>query len=155
MINLCEKANFITAFRLMMSLTKVGTTSGKPMHLTNLRGTEFIVSGNCAIAFHLANHLADFQGKIVGRGVLIDYFTYAQQQGKAYLPYKQESISAQDLEDCAKAQGLTFEQGDILFIRMGYVQWFDKATDQERKEALQTFECVGVKQSLEEVKWLW
>lgn len=97
-----------------------------------------------------------FQGKIVGRGVLLDYYSFAKEEGISFAPYKHNFITADDLEECAKAQNVTFEQGDILFIRMGFVDWYEAATDDERRVALEPpTKAVGVKQGLQEVEWLW
>ncbi|KAF9568205.1 hypothetical protein CPC08DRAFT_679795 [Agrocybe pediades] len=93
---------------------------------------------------------------IHSRGVLLDYFSYAQKQGKTYVPCTHGYITAEDLEGCAKAQGVKFEQGDILFVRMGYVHWFENAKDEERKEGMKPpTKCIGVRQGMEEVEWLW
>ncbi|KAF4615241.1 hypothetical protein D9613_002630 [Agrocybe pediades] len=104
----------------------------------------------------MRNGIHKFQGKIVGRGVLLDYYSYAQTQGKPYAPSESVAITAQDLEDCAKAQGLQFEQGDILFVRTGYIHWFESATEEERENGLQLAKgYVGVRPTMEEVEWLW
>lgn len=61
-----------------------------------------------------------------------------------------------DLEECANAQGVKFEQGDILFVRMGYIHWYENATVEERTETLLApTRAVGVRQTMEEVEWLW
>uniref|UniRef100_A0A8H8CNZ4 3-hydroxyisobutyrate dehydrogenase n=1 Tax=Psilocybe cubensis TaxID=181762 RepID=A0A8H8CNZ4_PSICU len=104
----------------------------------------------------MRNGIHAFQGKIVGRGVLLDYYSFAIEKGISFAPYKHNFVTADDLDECAKAQNVTFEQGDILFIRMGFVHWYENATDEERKVALKPpTNAIGVKQGLKEVEWLW
>jgi len=105
----------------------------------------------------LRNGIHAFQGKIVGRGVLLDYFTYAKENNIQYKANNEHHITAHSLDACARAQGVTFEIGDILFIRMGYVDWYDNATQEERDKTLlsATTMAAGIKQGMEEVEWLW
>jgi hypothetical protein len=56
---------------------------------------------------------------IAGRGVLLDYYSFAQQHGKPYNPQDTHPISVADLEACRKAQGTELKPGDILLIRVG------------------------------------
>jgi hypothetical protein len=98
-----------------------------------------------------------FQGKIAGRGVLLDFYLYAQANGIDYAPNAYYTVTADDLDKCAHAQGVKFEQGDILFVRMGFVHWYETAATGEEKEALAKPppRAVGIRQSMEEVEWLW
>jgi len=94
----------------------------------------------------------------VGRGVLLDYYSYARENGIQFSAAEAHLITAEALEACAKAQGLTLEVGDILFIRMGFVVWYDTATEEEKVQVLtknspSTF--AGVRQGQEEVEWFW
>ena len=60
---------------------------------------------------------------VVGRGVLLDMARFL---GKDYLGAK-ETFTHEDLEACAKAQGVTIENRDILIIRTNHLQlFFDK-----------------------------
>ncbi|HEV7735891.1 MAG TPA: cyclase family protein [Chlamydiales bacterium] len=97
-----------------------------------------------------------FQGKIVGRGVLLDYAAYAESKGIQYIPCEQHLITAEDLDACAKAQKVEFRQGDILFVRMGYVNWYNKADVTQRVKASNVpTHAVGVRQTEAELEWLW
>ncbi|GJJ16309.1 hypothetical protein Clacol_010606 [Clathrus columnatus] len=98
----------------------------------------------------LRNGIHKFQGRIVGRGVFLDYLSYAQSKGITFAPEKQYLVTAEELESCAKLQG------DILFIRMGYVSWYNNATPEQRAEAVSGLtKAVGVRQTQAEVEWLW
>jgi len=91
----------------------------------------------------------------VGRGVLLDYYSYAQKNGIHYSAVEAHLVTAKELEACAKAQNLIFETGDILFVRMGYTEWYEKASKQERVEGLEVPELVGIRQDTEELEWFW
>ncbi|KAE9391696.1 hypothetical protein BT96DRAFT_300561 [Gymnopus androsaceus JB14] len=104
----------------------------------------------------LRNGIHKFQGKIVGRGVLLDFYAYAQAEGIAYQANDQYLLTAAQLDACAEAQGITFKQGDILFVRMGWVHWHEHAAPKERWDTLiADTRAIGLRQDLEEVKWLW
>ena len=62
---------------------------------------------------------------------LVRYFTDA---GKPlpYDPWTTHGISVSELEACAKKQGVTFKQGDILILRVGFMQRYFAATQEER-----------------------
>ena len=54
-----------------------------------------------------------------------------------YDPWTTHSISLADLEACAKAQGISFRQGDILLLRMGFIKKYMNEPV-EAREALAT-----------------
>lgn len=61
-------------------------------------------------------------GGIVGRGVLLDYAHWAEIQGKVLSPLTTTKIPVSEIKAVAKAQGVTFCPGDILFVRTGYLR---------------------------------
>jgi kynurenine formamidase len=69
---------------------------------------------------------------IVGRGVLLDIYTWAQQNNKAFDPFTSHPITVDDLLACARAQNTTFQTGDILIIRTGFTQRYTSLTPSER-----------------------
>lgn len=119
---------------------------------------EYTVSGSTWHDYKcLLIYCKGFQGKIVGRGILLDYYSYAVQNGLPYSPVESHLVTAQDLDACVKAQNLNLEAGDILFIRMGYINWYEQASEEERTKTLQTIpgRYVGIRQGMDEVRWLW
>lgn len=96
---------------------------------------------------------------ICGRGVLLDLVRFYTEDGTKPLPYDPwttHAIPAQDLEACAKKQGVTFKTGDILLFRAGFTQkWF--SVTREEREALagkdETF--AGIEQSEDMKRFLW
>lgn len=79
------------------------------------------------------------------------------ENGIPYCPVERHLVTAQALDACAKAQNLTLELGDILFVRMGYINWFETTAEEERNHVLQTnpTHYVGIRQDMDEVRWLW
>jgi kynurenine formamidase len=82
---------------------------------------------------------------VVGRGVLLDMARY---RGKKNLD-KAETFDHEDLEACAKAQGVTIEPHDILLVRTNFLQlFFDLG-----KEFYDGFCEAGLYYSPELVQW--
>ena len=84
---------------------------------------------------------------IVGRGVLIDM---ARHRGKQWLD-KGETFDHNDLQDAAKAQGVTIEPRDILLIRTGWMKYFYDLNDKEK--FLKDFIEPGLTYSRQLVEW--
>jgi hypothetical protein len=61
------------------------------------------------------------------------------------------------LEAAAKAQGLTFKQGDILLVRSGLTKWFNEASDTDRDAYFTNplKAAVGIAPTPETVSWVW
>lgn len=53
----------------------------------------------------------------------MDYFT-ADGSSLPYDPHFTHGITVEQLEACAKKQGVQFRQGDILILRVGFIQKF-------------------------------
>ena len=79
---------------------------------------------------------------IAGRGVLLDYRSYAQKKGTQYDPYDSYRISYEELYQCGKDQGIDIrpqaqggdiKPGDILLIRSGFIEAYYSKTSEERK----------------------
>ncbi|MGH9000908.1 MAG: cyclase family protein [Acidimicrobiia bacterium] len=83
---------------------------------------------------------------VVGRGVLIDI---ARHRGKAHLG-KGETFDHNDLEDAAKAQGVSIEPHDILVTRTGFITSWYSTTPEEFYDG---FNEPGLTYSPELVKW--
>ncbi|KAJ6606026.1 hypothetical protein DFH09DRAFT_1016944 [Mycena vulgaris] len=97
---------------------------------------------------------------ISGRGVLLDLVSHqtslATNKTLPYDPWTSHAISVPELEACAAAQGVKFQQGDILIIRMGFIKkYYDVA--QGERDALQTRAetFAGIEQSEDMKRFLW
>ncbi|GAM83708.1 hypothetical protein ANO11243_016970 [Dothideomycetidae sp. 11243] len=109
---------------------------------------------------------------IAGRGVLIDFASWAEKTGKKYDPWAHDEISYDDLAAAGKEQGIDIRPaaqggdvhiGDMLFIRSGWVKsYYSKSRDErkrlgERPSTMgQDNECIfsGVSQEEKVIDWL-
>lgn len=95
---------------------------------------------------------------IVGRGVLLDYYQWARDNGKPYDPLSSHAITLKDLKAVAASQNLTFQQGDILLIRSGYIHTYHTLSTTNPSKLLEagvaTPNLAGVEQSEEIKEWL-
>ena len=90
--------------------------------------------------------------------MLIDYWSYAHKHNKAYNPFDSHKISLSELLAAAKEQGTTFQYGDILITRTGFIAAYN-ALDRAGREKLVAgpwtdHKYVGVEQSEEMLDWL-
>lgn len=81
---------------------------------------------------------------IVGRGVLLDYWGFAKDNGKEYDPWSYHPISYAELTACGKSQGIDIRPvsqggdilpGDILMVRAGWAEAYNTRSPEERKAA--------------------
>ena len=94
---------------------------------------------------------------IAGRGVLLDWRAYAVRKGIRYSPFSYHAIPLTELQEVAAAEGVTFKPGDILFVRSGWTEEYQKLTENEQNQLAsrdqRTF--VGVEASRDMMKWHW
>lgn len=91
---------------------------------------------------------------LAGRGVLIDYASYAQRQGISVEAFSTHQITVADIEATAEEQGVTLRAGDVLFMRTGFVAAYKNGDDSRRKLAAEG-NWIGISQGEETAKWLW
>lgn len=96
---------------------------------------------------------------IVGRGVLIDYHTWRVKNNIApeYDAFRAGTIPLKHLKEVLKDQGTELKFGDILIIRSGYMDAYNKKERSEIAELVKTTppSFTGVEQSEEMLKWIW
>ncbi|KAI9743679.1 MAG: hypothetical protein M1818_002995 [Claussenomyces sp. TS43310] len=94
---------------------------------------------------------------IVGRGVLIDYLAYAESKGIVHEKLENHAIPLSELKACAKAQNLSFRQGDILVVRSGWTKGYLELDAAGRKAWAERTppRLGGVETSKEIAEWLW
>lgn len=92
---------------------------------------------------------------MTGRGVLIDFKSYAQNHGINYDQFSGFRIGATELEAVATWQGLTFRAGDILLIRFGVTETLGQMTGAEQGAAMSSGKMCGLEGSKEMARWLW
>ena len=97
------------------------------------------------------------KGGIVGRGVLLDYASWAESKQITVDHFSPYSISVDTLQEIANNQGTELQRGDILFIRSGWTKAFTQLPE-EKKTALANHEAppaIGVASSEKTLRWIW
>jgi kynurenine formamidase len=100
------------------------------------------------------------QRGIAGRGVLLDVARHLEHAGRP-LDYTTASLITKDvLSNCAKAQGVSIETGDVLIIRTGWLNWYlNEATAEQKKEmageAMLHLKAPGIGPDEEMASYLW
>ncbi|SPO06780.1 uncharacterized protein DNG_09474 [Cephalotrichum gorgonifer] len=92
---------------------------------------------------------------LAGRGVLIDYASYARRNGITIDHFGPHRVTLASVKVIAEEQGLEFRTGDVFFLRTGYSAAY-KALDQDtRNKVAGVGEWCGLSQSRETTEWLW
>ncbi|KAI8883362.1 hypothetical protein K501DRAFT_249716 [Backusella circina FSU 941] len=94
---------------------------------------------------------------IAGRAVLLDYGRWAAQHRPEYDPFERIEITVEELDQVAAAQGVEFEQGDILLVRTGWMAAYEKHGEKVKDliKDLKNPECAGVKACDDTFRWIW
>ncbi|KAI0168549.1 hypothetical protein BJ166DRAFT_480854 [Pestalotiopsis sp. NC0098] len=96
------------------------------------------------------------RGGVVGRGVLLDYVSWAAKQGREYSAASKHCITHHDLIEIAKHQRVEFRTGDLLMLRTGWIKWYNEATPEERVDGCKKrHDYIGVEGTAESIEWLW
>ena len=96
-------------------------------------------------------------GGIVGRGVLLDYAAWADAKDLKPAIFEPTSIPVSTLQEIAAHQGTTLREGDILFVRSGYIRAYNSLTPEQRKALadMQAPPAIGLESSEATLRWVW
>lgn len=98
----------------------------------------------------------DKRGGIAGRGVLLDYCAWAERQGIEYTPMSRHPITVSDLLAIAEEEKVTFQPGDILLVRTGWIKWYEENDEAMRLKYITNGNAwAGVEGCEETLEWLW
>lgn len=95
---------------------------------------------------------------IAGRGVLIDYASWAERQGIKYSTFSKHEVKLADIQAIALEHHISFQPGDILFIRIGMTQEWDTRMSLQQKASYGSNpapEHAGVEASQAVLRWIW
>lgn len=99
------------------------------------------------------------QHGICGRGVLLDLINYYTADGSPlpYDPWSTHGISVQELEAVAEKQGVTFKRGDILILRVGFIQKYYKVSQEQRDDLVhqKNWQFAGIEPTDDMKRFLW
>jgi len=78
---------------------------------------------------------------------------------KPFAPDQAYGITVNQIQEVAKAQGVSFQQGDFLFVRTGWIKWYDSLNEQERikfgKGDPHHYSWAGIENEEESLRFLW
>ncbi|KAH7240763.1 uncharacterized protein BKA55DRAFT_648869 [Fusarium redolens] len=114
---------------------------------------EILDRSNDRIGIH---HWA--QEGITGRGVLIDYASWAERNGITYSTFSLHTIKLNDIHQIAKECNITFQRGDILLVRIGVIKEWEHSMDVDAKKAYAATtspQHAGVEGTMDVLKWIW
>lgn len=96
---------------------------------------------------------------IAGRGVLIDYASWAERTKglKPNYALTRHKITLKDVLAIAEESNIKFQHGDILFLRVGLPDTWNAMTDDERKaySRQEVPKHAGIEQSEDVLRFLW
>ena len=94
---------------------------------------------------------------IAGRGVLIDYLSWAEKKGIKVDGLSQHAVPLDDVLTIAKECNIQFEKGDIFFLRVGLTKTWDSMND-DQKQAYSEQKIpkhAGMEQSERVLRFMW
>lgn len=109
----------------------------------------------CVSLSNVSNPLLFFG---LGRGVLIDYASWAEKNGIQYSTFSTHQIKLSDILQIAKECNITFQKGDVLLVRIGVTKEWDTIMTDAQKQAYSNNsrpEHAGVESSTDMLRWLW
>lgn len=94
---------------------------------------------------------------IAGRGVLIDYVSYAKKKGIHVDALSRQMISLDEVLEIARECKIEFKSGDIFFLRVGLPgTWEAMTTEQRVTYSQQTIpQHAGLEQSERVLRFIW
>lgn len=98
------------------------------------------------------------QVTMIGRGVLIDYAAWAEKKGIKYSTFSTHQVRLADIVEIARECNITFQKGDILFVRVGVTkEWDTVMTDAQKQEYSNNPSPLhaGVEATTDMLRWLW
>ena len=106
-----------------------------------------------------SNYSPDFsnRGGIVGRGILLDYVSWAERKGIKFDAFTRHEIHVSDLEEIAREEGIEFRHGDIMIIRSGWIKHYDEQPLEKMliDNVHDGVPGVGLAGCEETIEWLW
>lgn len=97
------------------------------------------------------------QQGIAGRGVLLDFASWAKQKGIKYSSMSDRQITLDELKQVAEHYKVDIQPGDILFIRIGFIEEWNSLSEQQMKDYRNGDEAhhTGIEATEDMVRWLW
>ncbi|KAL4886236.1 hypothetical protein BJY04DRAFT_213768 [Aspergillus karnatakaensis] len=96
-------------------------------------------------------------GGIIGRGILIDYASYAQKHSMPLTPFTTSTIPLSTLLTILTETSTTPRPGDILFVRTGFTEAYNALSSAQEADlaARPMPDFAGVENGENTLRWLW
>jgi len=97
------------------------------------------------------------KGGITGRGVLLDWYSWAKRNNIYLSPFQTGAVELSHLKAVILEKGIKLRPADILFIRVGFTAEYDALSPQEQ----QSFPdrkpggLLGLEATHESLRWIW
>lgn len=130
-------------------------------HTLGIDGPTFFHSSLSASSIESLTHWPHpawvSNGGIVGRGVLLDYCSWASAHSIPLSPLCSTGISVSHLQRVLTDQNISLRPGDILFIRSGFTAAYNALSAPEKLALSQrpSADFIGVEPTEEILEWLW
>lgn len=99
---------------------------------------------------------------VVTRGVLIDVKGHHERSGRNLPASERHPLGPDELDEVLAAQGCQLQQGDVIMIRTGWLEWYMSLTREERLplrgsvgQGPGALACPGLDAHQETAAWLW
>ncbi|KAE8383908.1 hypothetical protein BDV26DRAFT_299346 [Aspergillus bertholletiae] len=102
-----------------------------------------------------AGACSSWEGGIAGRGVLVDYYSWALKNEVNYNAVGTHACQLDQIKQILSEQNTSLQPGDILFLRTGYVAEYSKLDGAGREAVSKNANFPGLHQSRETTEWLW
>jgi hypothetical protein len=94
---------------------------------------------------------------LVGRGVLADIGRWREAQGRPIVHDEPDAVTPDELLACLAEQGTQVEEGDVLCVRFGWIEWYERQDADKRAWLADraTFRSAGLHPGEETCRTLW
>ena len=94
---------------------------------------------------------------VAGRGVLIDFPRFAATHGIAFKLGERYGITPEQLQAAADWQGVSFQTGDVLLLRTGWIEWYSSLSKDQRTQLAEpgALRAGGLEQGEDSLRFLW
>lgn len=96
-------------------------------------------------------------GGIVGRGVLLDYCSWAKRNSVTTKPFETLGVPLSHIQSVIRDHQISFRPGDILCLRLGFTEAFNALSASEQKALAErpSANFMGLEPCKEILQWLW
>lgn len=97
------------------------------------------------------------KGGITGRGVLLDWYSWARNNNITLSPFQTGAVELSHLKSIIAENNITLRPADILFIRVGFTAEYNKLSVEQQANFPNRSPggLLGLEANRESLRWLW